>query len=185
MNRPGQQFLAGSGFAGDENGRGRRADGFGPVQRLPKRRPLPDHRAEIVALFDFLNEILVFTDQLLAEPINLFVGPHVINGKGDLLCDLPQKLHISRIRFSVLNTADIERAQTRVAHQKRQVNHAAQPLLEIQIIFQERALRTQARPNMDLAMIVDPSDRAAGMWNDRVPLEHPRGQAGFKRIKSK
>ena len=111
----GHAFLAGAGFAEEQDGRIGGGDGFHLFEDVAKGGAFTDHFLELVT-----GAHLVFEDELLLgeailEILNLAVGERVFEGDGELHSDLAEEFHVCLGEGAGTVAGQIESAEDRVA----------------------------------------------------------------------
>src|SRR2546428_5475240 len=184
VNRACQQLLAGTSLPGDQDRGIRRGYSLRQPHDFLKRLALSYHDAKVVCESDLFHEVLVLFRELLAEAVDLLVRPDVIDREGNLNGHLLEELQDLGLRFAGLHTADVQRAQAGPTHQEREIDHAPQTFLEVDVILQKEARDVQIRPHVELFMVIDPSDRAADVGDHGVALKDFRREARLDRVQS-
>ena len=90
------QFLAGAGFAEDQDRRVGRRDAIDRAQRRQESGAVADNLLEIVFVGNLFSQIDVLAFELRLQPADFFVLAHVFDRERQLVRDFPQQLRLGR-----------------------------------------------------------------------------------------
>jgi len=94
VQRTSHELLAGSSLTGDQHRRSSRGHSFDGFEHLLDRPTLPDDLLEVVVTLDLFLEIAILLLQLDAEPSDLLVRAHVLDGEGNLFRNFFEQRHV-------------------------------------------------------------------------------------------
>src|SRR6185295_16377572 len=167
-----EQLLARARFTRNEHGRRSGGNVACKAHHMLKGQALPYQCVAVRREPQCLSKVDVFFDQLVSESIDLFVGLDMIDRIGDLRRDLRQELEILWLGSARLDTADVENTETRVFHEKGQIDHASEAFLQVPCVFKEDLFLRQVGTDVDSFMLIDPTHHASDSWNHRIAFQH-------------
>src|SRR4029434_1638495 len=105
VDRMGDQFFTGAGFALNQDRRIGRGDDFDLLERAGERRTLADDLREIELALNLFFQVDLFAGQFVLQRFDLVEGQRVFNRDGDLTGDLAEQFGVLPAERVVPQTA--------------------------------------------------------------------------------